>query len=182
MLFLVGSASPVACAQVEALIAAGAESIVIDVDAVLDSGARAASAEVRRRIQASSRGVIVVHTGATATSEHVTSRRLTLGWSERELATRLREPFGSALDAMPDAGLFLVGGETTGALFDLGGWRGLRSVDEHAPAVPVAHVMGDTSHPFVLTKPGAFGASSTLVAAADRFLPSWRDTSTTVTC
>jgi 4-hydroxythreonine-4-phosphate dehydrogenase len=166
LLVLAGSANPVSVAQLQRLVEEGADEVVVDVRALV-TGSRDERARVRSAVAASRSATVVVHTDPGATGSSVTAYRLDAGWSERDLAEHLGGPFVDALEALPEAGVYLIGGETTGAICDRIGWHRFVVTDEVSVAVPL--VTEETgARPFVLTKPGAFGARDDLLVAARR--------------
>lgn len=166
VLIVAGSANPVSAEQIRRLVADGAHEIVVDVPALLLEPV-AENARVLAALTGSESSVIVVHSGANVTREHVTKIRDVNGWTERELAEWIATPFVNAIRALPDVGIYFLGGETTGAICDRLGWKHFTVLNEIAAAVPLARVEG-SSTPFVLTKPGAFGEPDDLVIAAHR--------------
>lgn len=172
MVVLIGSASPTTVKQIELLVDAGAAEVTINVQEVLAGDADRELSRIRSLVESASAAVIVVHTGAPSNSRFVKEQQTRAGWNERDLAIHLVPPLAEAVRAAPSAALFFVGGETTGALFDHFGWHELVVVDESSPAVPIAQgAFGD--HPFVLTKPGAFGVPVVLVEAARHLVSGW---------
>ena len=73
-------------------------------------------------------------------------------------------PFADALGAIPGAGVYFIGGETTGAICDRMGWHRFTVINEVSTGVPLA-VEESAERPFILTKPGAFGARDDINAA-----------------
>ena len=168
MLVLAGSANSVTSAQIQQLIRGRADEIVMNVQALID-GDGGETVRVRAAAAATRQSIVVVHTAADATASSVAGRRRALGWSERDLAERLADPFLEALEAMPDAGVYFIGGETTGAICDRLGWHRFTVTDEVTDAVPLA-TEHSRQRPFVLTKPGAFGGPDDLCVAAERLI------------
>ncbi|WP_413738147.1 four-carbon acid sugar kinase family protein [Sodalis sp. RH21] len=165
LLVLVGSTSSATVAQVDYLIGHGAANIALRVGSLFNTDGEPELSRIRQEIARATAPVLLVHTDAKNTADEVGRFCRARGWSDRDLAQALATPFAAAVRQLPDAGIFVVGGETTGALFDLQGWRGMRVTGEFSATVPIATLPG-TGHPFILTKPGAFGAVSVLQDAA----------------
>lgn len=168
LLVLAGSANPVSATQVRRLVDEGADEVVVDIRVLL-AGSRDERARVRSAVAASRSVTVVVHTDPGVTGTSVTAYRREAGWSERDLAEHLADPFVDALEALPDAAVYLIGGETTGAICDRIGWHRFVVTGEVSVAVPLA-AEETATRPFVLTKPGAFGARDDLLVAARRVL------------
>ncbi|PFG45089.1 4-hydroxythreonine-4-phosphate dehydrogenase [Georgenia soli] len=170
ILVVIGSANPVTDTQRKVLKAFGAKELLLDVPALL----RDAATEHGRlldEVRASSASVVIVHTGARDSERAVRTLRDAAGWSERDLANVIAPPLVDAIRAMSSAGVYFVGGETTGAVAELLGWSTFAVVDEVTPGVPLAIAQG-APNPFILTKPGAFGDPDALVVAIQRMLAS----------
>lgn len=163
ILVIAGSANPVSTGQIRRLVDDGAREIAVDVPRLLrepvDECARIATA-----LAVGDPPVVVIHSAAGDTRDEVTRIRDLNGWTERELADRVAPPFANAIRERPGAGIYFLGGETTGAICDRLGWNRFTVVNEIAPAVPLLRVAGSPA-PFALTKPGAFGEPDDLVAA-----------------
>lgn len=169
LVVLVGSTASATVAQVDYLIEQGAVNIAVRVSSLIgDDGERELS-RIRREIASATAPVVLVHTDAKSTADSVSRFCQDRGWSDRDLAQALAAPFAEAVRGLPGAGIMIVGGETTGALFDMLAWRGLLVTGEFADSVPIA-APPDAAYPFILTKPGAFGTVSALQDAAQKML------------
>lgn len=168
ILVLAGSANPVTAAQLRGLRGLGATEVAVDVLAALEDP----EAECRRVSEAVRRAaspVLVVHSDAALSGRRVNRRRAAEGWTERDLAERIAPPLASAVRAAPGSAVYLIGGETTGAVCDVLGWHRFEVLGEATPAVPLA-LVADDEHPFVLMKPGGFGAFDAVASAARALL------------
>ena len=174
LLVIAGSASPVTIRQVENLVAAGAEEVVLDVEVALDGDPTdSQSAHLLRCVDSSSAAVLVVHTGARQTGLRVRERSTRLGWNERDLAECFAVPLAATASAANGAALLLVGGETAGAVLNRLGVECMAVCGESSPAIPL--ILPDQEHwPLLLTKPGAFGTDTVLTHVADALLANWR--------
>ncbi|QKJ87641.1 hypothetical protein PMPD1_2702 [Paramixta manurensis] len=170
LLVMSGSTSRANMAQIDWLVAQGAEAITIDVAALCGEQHRSEMARLSAAIAASRSPVVLLHTDAKNSAAVVREVCRARGWNDRDLAQALAAPFAEAVRQLPQAGLFLVGGETTGALFDLQGWQTLRVNGEFSATVSIARVPA-TQHPAIFTKPGAFGAETVLHDVARWLLP-----------
>lgn len=170
LLVIAGSASAATAAQLSYLIATGAEEIVLDIDRILTGEAQREAERAAARIRSSSASVLVVHTAAARTGEDVTRYCAGQGWNERDLANLLAIPFTRAMQAAPGHAVYLIGGETTGAVFDRLGITSLAVRGECTPAVPFAVSRTTPQWPLILTKPGAFGSETALTEAANTIL------------
>lgn len=169
LLVLAGSANPATTAQLRRLVDEGADEIVIDIGRLVAGGDDDERARVCGLASASRSPVVVVHTNPGVTERSVTAHRQAAGWTERDLAARLAAPFADALGAIPGAGVYFIGGETTGAICDRIGWHRFTVTNEVSAGVPLA-VEESGERPFILTKPGAFGARDDILNAARRLL------------
>lgn len=166
LLVIAGSASSTTARQLSHLAAAGAEEIVLDMDRILTGDSRQEAERAVARIHSSSAKVLIVHTAAERTSEEVARICAGRGWIERDLADLLAIPFSQALQASPGRGVYFIGGETTGAVFDRLGITSLTIQGECTPGVPFALSGTAALWPLILTKPGAFGSETALTDAA----------------
>lgn len=177
MIFIAGSASQTTATQIAHLVRAGAEEIVLDVDGLLLGKGEAEAERIRLRVASSSSRALVIHTSAEETRERVRSHSEKVGWNERDLANILGPPLAAALSVVRESSaVFLIGGETTGAIFTFLEMDGFTVYGECSPAVPIG-LTGRVDWPVILTKPGSFGVESVLTDAADAIVPHWRKTS-----
>ncbi|HEY0208901.1 four-carbon acid sugar kinase family protein [Acerihabitans sp.] len=169
LVVLVGSTAHATVEQVDHLITRGAANIPVRVASIFTDGAEAELQRIRHEIAQATAPVVLVHTDAKSTADDVSRFCRERGWSDRDLAKALAAPFAEAVRSVPGAGIMTVGGETTGALFDMLGWDGLLVTGEFAATVPIA-ALPDSGYPFILTKPGAFGTVSILQDVAEKML------------
>lgn len=170
MIVVAGSASATTAAQIAHLVAAGAEEMVLDVERMLTCGAEEEAQRVAAYIGSSSAKLLVVHTAAESTGTRVADSCRRRGWNERDLADILATPFARAMQAAPGYAAYLIGGETTGAVFERLGLGSLIIQGECSPAVPYAVSRTASKWPLILTKPGAFGTENTLTETAELLL------------
>ncbi|GAB3279726.1 four-carbon acid sugar kinase family protein [Sinomonas notoginsengisoli] len=170
VLVLAGSASDVTARQIRELVLAGAEEIVVDIEAVLQGQIKPEARRAGLLASASEAKVIVVHTAPGLTQERVRRHCGQHGWTERDLALSLALPFAEAARAAEGAAVYFIGGETTGAIAELLGLQALTVHGECTPAVPWATTSTPSPWPVLLTKPGAFGTDRALAEAADLLL------------
>lgn len=170
VLVLAGSASDVTARQIRELVLAGAEELVVDVEAVLQGQAESEARRAGLLASASKAKVIVVHTAPGATQERVRRHCGQRGWTERDLALSLALPFAEAARAAEGAAVYFIGGETAGAVAEILGLQALTVHGECTPAVPWATTSTPSPWPVVLTKPGAFGTDRAPAEAADLLL------------
>ncbi len=169
LMVLVGSTAGATVAQVDYLIGQGAANIPVRVSSIFNDDSERELDRLRQEIARATAPVLLVHTDAKSTADDVGRFCQARGWNDRDLAQALAAPFAEAVRSLPGAGIMIVGGETTGALFDLLGWTGLLVTGEFADSVPIA-ALPSTGYPFILTKPGAFGTVSVLRDAAQKML------------
>ncbi|MUU69708.1 four-carbon acid sugar kinase family protein [Pseudarthrobacter sp. GA104] len=170
LLVIAGSASAATAAQLSYLVAAGAEEIILDIGRILTGEANGEGERAAARIHSSSASVLIVHTAAARTGEDVKRHCARLGWNERDLANFLAVPFSLAVQAAPGHALYFIGGETTGAVFDVLAIASLAVRGECTAAVPFAVCTTTPQWPLIMTKPGAFGSESALAGAAHTIL------------
>lgn len=169
VLVLLGSVSETARQQVRQLRAAGADEVVVDLFALLDGDGDGETRRVRRAIARAQGRVVCVHTDAEREANRVQATRRSRGWTERQLATAYAPAFAAAAAGLPDAALFLIGGETAGTVLNVLGVRSFRVLAELADGVALG--LSDGAAPrLLLTKPGAFGDSSTVAEVAAQLL------------
>jgi uncharacterized protein YgbK (DUF1537 family) len=155
---VVGSISSTARAQVRDLIDHGADEVAVaPAEMMSETAATAEATRVGAAVRASAVATVVVHTGTAMDDPRTAGPERT----EAELTRRLAPVFASAVRARPEAAVILVGGETSGSVADYLRWTTLRIIGELAPGVAVGRAM-DGAGRLVITKPGAFGNSSTL--------------------
>lgn len=176
MLVVAGSASATTAAQLAQLVEAGAEEIVLDMERILAGGEEEEAQRATGQIHSSTAKLLVVHTDAERTGQEVVDHCRRFGWNERDLADRLAIPFAQAMEAAAGHAIYLIGGETTGAIFDKLGLNSLTIEGECSPAVPFAVTIPRSKWPLILTKPGAFGTKHTLVETAELILGSREST------
>jgi D-threonate/D-erythronate kinase len=167
VLVVLGSVSETARQQVRRLRAAGADEVVVDLFALLDGDDE--TRRIRQAIARTRSRVVCVHTAADREAEKVRATRRARGWTERQLAEAYAPAFAAAAASLPDAALFLVGGETAGTVLSALGVCSFRVLAELADGVALG--LSDEAAPrLLLTKPGAFGDSSTVADVAARLL------------
>jgi uncharacterized protein YgbK (DUF1537 family) len=162
LLVLVGSANPASTGQIARAVSSGAEEIVVDVQALFDDDVAEESERVRSLVENSRSGVVIVHTDAAATGNRIRELGDSRTWTERDLAAAFAAPLAAAVGAARGAGIYFIGGETMGTVLDVLDWRRLMVVGEIDDAVPV-FLPPSPDYPFVLCKPGAFGAEDALI-------------------
>jgi uncharacterized protein YgbK (DUF1537 family) len=169
VLVVLGSISETARQQVRQLRAAGADEIVVDLFALVDGDSDSETRRIRQAIARTQGRVICVHTAADREAGKVQARRTARGWTERQLAEAYAPAFAAAAETLPDAALFLIGGETADTVLNALGMCSFHVLGE--PADGVALGIGHGTAPrLLLTKPGAFGNSSTVTEVADRLI------------
>jgi 4-hydroxythreonine-4-phosphate dehydrogenase len=146
VLTVVGTAEPIAVAQVAALVAAGVQHVAVSADALLCGSADPAA--VTRALERGS--VVLTIAGAV---DPATARALSAALGR----------FVAAGQAAHRPDLVLTGGETARAVVDAIGLTSLRPVHEvhHGAVVSVA---SDGRN--IVTRPGSFGDAESLTAIA----------------
>ena len=168
MVVIAGSTSSVTQQQIQRFTASGVPEIRLDVKRLLGSERAQEIRRVYEAVPDDNHQSVVVHTDAQNTAEELRRYCAKQGWSENDLAQKLAEPFSEILQRFKGDGIFFIGGETTGAIFDVLSWKEMEIFGEFAPGIPVARIPS-TDHPFVLTKPGAFSDEAVLLRARAAF-------------
>jgi uncharacterized protein YgbK (DUF1537 family) len=162
LLVLAGSTNPASTAQIACAVSSGAQEIVVDVQALFDGDFAEESERVRSLVENSRSEVVIVHTDAAAPGNRIRELGDSRTLTEHDLASAFAAPLAAAVEASRGAGIYFIGGETMGTVLDALDWRRLMVVGEIDDAVPV-FLPPTPDYPFVLSKPGAFGAEGALV-------------------